>query len=100
MLWLVSDSGCWDGTTEGLQDDRHPKLAACSGAWVGHIENATSLCAEGWRVCGWYDEPTLKAVNWKDATQLTGCYAINAAQDGGQCKPCTSQLEQVSNINN
>ena len=42
-----------------------------------------------------YDEYLLKTVTWKDATGLTGCYAINAAQDGGACRPCIADLEQV-----
>ena len=42
-----------------------------------------------------YDEYLLKTITWKDATGLTGCYAINAAQDGGTCKPCIEDLEQV-----
>ena len=92
-------SGCVDGTTEGLQDGRHPKVAACEGAWSGHVENASSLCRPGWRVCSWDDNLLLRAISWKDATSLSGCYAINAAQDGGQCKPCKANLEAVSLAN-
>ena len=90
-------SGCADGSTEDFQDKRHPKIAACEGAWMGHIENATSLCAKGWHVCAWSDDVLLKTITWKDATGISGCYAINAAQDGGQCKACIGSLEQVSN---
>ena len=47
------------------------------------------------QVCSWGDKQMLRSITWKDATDLTGCYAFNAAQDGGQCKPCTSHVEQV-----
>ena len=54
------------------------------------------MCAAGWRVCSHVDEPLLKTITWKDATTIGGCYAINAAQDGGSCKPCIEDLEQVT----
>ena len=38
----------------------------------------------------------LSSITWEDATRMTGCYAINAAQDGGQCRPCTNHVEQVT----
>ncbi len=47
---LYTDSGCADGTTDGLQDDLHPKIAACDGAWEGHVDNSSDLCAKGWKV--------------------------------------------------
>ena len=47
------------------------------------------------QVCSWGDKQMLRSITWKDATDLTGCYAFNAAQDGGQCKPCISHVEQV-----
>ena len=39
--FMLTDSGCADGTTEGLQDELHPKIAACEGAWTGHIHNSS-----------------------------------------------------------
>ena len=39
--FIPTDSGCADGTTEGLQDELHPKIAACEGAWTGHIHNSS-----------------------------------------------------------
>ncbi|KAI0222264.1 hypothetical protein LSAT2_026472 [Lamellibrachia satsuma] len=87
-------SGCTDGTTEGLQDERHVHIAACGGEWAGHVENASMLCADGWHVCSSRDSRQLKTITWKVATSLPGCYAFNAAQDDGGCRPCLSLLEQ------
>ncbi len=53
IIVCVTEPACADGTTEGLQGPNHRKIAACEGSWTGHIDNATSLCARGWRVCGW-----------------------------------------------
>ena len=88
-------SGCIDGSTEEFQDRRHPRIAACTGIWEGHIENATNLCAEGWKVCGWDTEKLLKTITWKEATAIGGCYAVNAAQDDGHCRPCINDIIQV-----
>ena len=49
-------------------------------------------------MCSYREEPLLKTVTWKDATGLAGCYAFNAAQDGGQCQPCTTHMEQVGEL--
>jgi hypothetical protein len=85
-------SACSDGSTEGLQDRRHPRLAACDGHWSGHVGNAsTSLCAPGWTVCGSQNSELLRAVTWKDALSLNGCYALNAGHDSdGRCRPCSA----------
>lgn len=91
---LFPGSGCADGTTEGFQNDRHPNIAACDGHWQGHVQNSSHLCAPGWQVCSYREEGLLKGIEWADATAMPGCYAFNAAQDGGQCQPCTSHLEQ------
>ena len=94
MLFIPSEgSGCADGSSEGLE--HHGKVAACEGEWAGHVQNSSYLCARGWRVCGWYDEHVLKTITWKDAMSVEGCFAFNAAQDGGECKECRSFLEEV-----
>ena len=90
------ESGCVDGTTEALQTSQHPRIAACEGGWRGHVENASSLCAPGWKVCGWRDKSLLQSLSWEVATSVPGCYAINAAQDRGTCQPCADNENQVS----
>ncbi|KAK2174721.1 hypothetical protein NP493_757g00009 [Ridgeia piscesae] len=52
------------------------------------------LCADGWHVCSSQDARLLKTITWKAATGVTGCFAFNAAQDTGECRPCLSSLEQ------
>ncbi|XP_070539758.1 uncharacterized protein [Ptychodera flava] len=84
--------GCSDGTMEGFST--HPRLAACSGSWHGHIRNSSSLCAEGWSVCNWKDVDLLRTVAWSQATSVGGCYAYNAAHDKGQCKECVEDINQ------
>ncbi|XP_014671248.1 PREDICTED: neurogenic locus notch homolog protein 1-like [Priapulus caudatus] len=86
------DAGCADGTSEGLE--QHKYLAACSGSWVGHVHNSSHLCGDGWRVCSWYDEDTLRRISWSEAIAVDGCYAYNAAHDNGLCRECTSQPDQ------
>lgn len=54
------------------------------------------LCSPGWKVCEAADKHMLGLITWEHATGLTGCYAFNAAQDGGQCRPCINHVEQVS----
>jgi len=87
---LIVESGCADGSTEGLQSDRYDHLAACDGSWSGHVDNSSSLCSEDWTVCGWDTLDLLRTLDWDDAMTLSGCYALNAAQRGGQCRPCHS----------
>ena len=82
-----------DGSREGMFERQD--VAACTGVWQGHIQNSSSLCAPGWRVCSWYDHHTLKSITWGEAMSVDGCYAYNAAQDGGRCRECRSDLEQV-----
>ncbi|XP_046542735.1 hemicentin-1-like [Haliotis rubra] len=90
---LVSaGSGCIDGRGDGLR--RHKRVSACMGRWNGHIQNSSSLCAPGWRVCSWYDGELLRNISWRDAMSVGGCYAFNAAQDGGRCRECRDDLEQ------
>ena len=62
------------------------------GTQIGLFITCTLLYMQ---VCSWGDKQMLRSITWKDATDLTGCYAFNAAQDGGQCKPCISHVEQV-----
>ena len=93
-LFLSESAGCADGSREALQG--FERVAACGGQWVGHIVNATALCGQGWRVCGWYDHALLSNITWSQATAFPGCYAFNAAQDGGRCQECRDDLEQVS----
>ncbi|XP_025093186.1 hemicentin-1-like [Pomacea canaliculata] len=87
----ASQVGCADGTQEGLGG--HARLAACAGTWEGHVHNASTLCAPGWRVCSWYDHTLLRTITWKNATSFPGCFAYNAAQDGGRCRECRDDLE-------
>ena len=89
----VPGSGCADGTRDGLEG--HERVAACMGRWGGHIANGSLLCAPGWRVCSWYDQHYLQHIKWNEAISMAGCYAYNAAQDGGRCRECRDDLEQV-----
>ncbi|XP_038070819.1 uncharacterized protein LOC119739807 [Patiria miniata] len=89
---VQAEQGCSNGVTVGFEASH--RLAACSGSWQGHVRNASSLCAAGWDVCSWADESILKSVTWVEAVSLPGCYAYNAAQDRGQCGPCTENTEQ------
>ncbi|XP_059173767.1 neurogenic locus notch homolog protein 1-like [Physella acuta] len=84
-------SGCADGTREGLHGSEN--TAACEGAWAGHITNANSLCAPGWRVCTSFDVQILRNITWLEAQRVPGCLAYNAAQDGGRCRECRGDLE-------
>ncbi|XP_041370878.1 hemicentin-1-like [Gigantopelta aegis] len=100
FIWITSlalqtvkaGSGCADGTRDGLEN--HEWIAACMGRWMGHISNSSSLCSPGWRVCSWYDEEYLHNIKWKEAVSVAGCYAYNAAQDGGRCRECRNDMEQ------
>jgi hypothetical protein len=94
MYVCAEASGCADGSREALQG--FERVAGCGGAWEGHINNASNLCGPGWRVCGWYDYALLSNITWPVATSVSGCYAFNAAQDGGRCQECRDDLEQVS----
>lgn len=85
---VVAESGCADGSTEGLQSGQHDRIAACDGQWSGHVDNASSLCAADWTVCGWNTLDLLRTLNWDDAVTLAGCYALNAARHDDQCLPC------------
>ncbi|KAH9508545.1 hypothetical protein Btru_051976 [Bulinus truncatus] len=92
--WSVrvrADSGCSDGSRESLHSFDH--VAGCHGVWEGHINNANSLCAPGWRVCTSFDIDILRNISWHQAMAVQGCLAINAAQDGGRCRECRGDLE-------
>ncbi|EDV22849.1 uncharacterized protein TRIADDRAFT_58485 [Trichoplax adhaerens] len=65
-------------------------IVACRGPWAGHISNASNLCGKGWNVCSWKESSMLKQITWNEATTIEGCYAYDASQDGGTCKPCIS----------
>ncbi|XP_030842154.1 uncharacterized protein LOC100893885 [Strongylocentrotus purpuratus] len=86
---IKKDIGCKDGTIEGLHHMR--SIAACSGAWKGHVRKGKALCAHGWRVCNHEDVDTLKHISWLDATSMNGCYAYNAANNDGVCTSCTGE---------
>lgn len=77
-------NGCADGTREGLLLATYPGVAACGGVWSGHVANAAALCASGWHVCTGA-EPALNAVTYDDAVAVSGCFAMNAAQDNFVC---------------
>jgi hypothetical protein len=56
---MVPNNGCADGTRELLASvSEFPKVAGCNGSWTipgltaTGPGTATSLCAEGWHVCG------------------------------------------------
>ena len=76
------------------------KISVCKGTWSGHIRNATHLCAPGWGVCSHKEQHLLSMVQWQQATAIRGCYAINAAQDGGRCRECSNTMDTVSFIQN
>ena len=58
---------------------------------------ADHLCAPGWDVCNWDTHAhILRKVTWDTALSIDGCYAYNAAQDGGRCRECRNHLERVS----
>ncbi|KAK6185279.1 hypothetical protein SNE40_007547 [Patella caerulea] len=89
---IRAGSGCANGKHSALSG--FSGLAACDGNWTGHIRNGSTVCAAGWRVCSWYDADLLKQLTWDDAISFSGCYAYNAAQDGGRCKECRDDMGQ------
>lgn len=103
-LWLLSkntlshfnipESGCSYQAKDGSFPDS--RIAACRGKWYGHIKHGGDLCASGWDVCNWNtDSQVLRKISWDVAMSVDGCYAYNAAQDGGRCRECREQLDQV-----
>jgi hypothetical protein len=77
--------GCADGTREGLTNrTMFPDVAACRGLWAGPVATAGALCSQGWHVCTGV-EPALRLVTYTAATAFAGCFAFDAAQDGGNC---------------
>ena len=71
-------------------------MAACAGRWQGHVKFASELCAPGWDVCNWKtDGHVLSKISYTVGLSVEGCYAYNAAQDGGRCRECLSKLDQV-----
>ena len=61
---------------------------------------ADHLCAPGWDVCNWDTHAhILRKVTWDTALSIDGCFAYNAAQDGGRCRECRNHLERVSESN-
>ncbi|KAK3094428.1 hypothetical protein FSP39_001668 [Pinctada imbricata] len=89
---LAEKSGCADGSESVLK--QHNKISVCPGKWTGHIRNATHLCSPGWKVCSFEDYSMLRDVRWEHATSFEGCYAINAAHDGGKCRECREDLNR------
>ncbi|XP_052770328.1 uncharacterized protein LOC128210189 [Mya arenaria] len=88
-----AESGCSRQASDaGFPDTR---MAACFGRWQGHVKFSTELCAAGWDVCSWdVDSSVLGKVSWNVALSVDGCFAYNAAQDGGRCRECQSELDQ------
>ncbi|MBI2567064.1 MAG: tetratricopeptide repeat protein [Candidatus Schekmanbacteria bacterium] len=87
------DAGCADGHREGFSDtSRFPDVAACAGAWIGHVQAGASLCATGWHVCI-YSDRRIRDISYSQATAFGGCYIFDAAVDAGGCQPCTGSLE-------
>jgi len=37
----------------------------------------------------------LSKISWNVALAVEGCFAYNAAQDGGRCRECKEELDQV-----
>ncbi|KAL8616567.1 hypothetical protein ACOMHN_036599 [Nucella lapillus] len=89
---LTGSVGCADGSREALLG--FERVAGCLGEWRGHVRNGSVLCGAGWRVCSWYDHALLRNISWRQATAFPGCYAFNAAHDGGRCRECRDDLEQ------
>lgn len=90
---VIADSGCsYEAVDGGFPDSR---MSACKGQWYGHVKYADTLCAPGWHVCNWQDDAhALSEISWTVALSVDGCYAYNAAQDGGRCRECRNQLDQ------
>lgn len=50
-------------------------------------------------MCNWnIDGDMLSKISWNVALSVEGCFAYNAAQDGGRCRECKEQLDQVSRV--
>ena len=97
-----NSSGCASGSRAGLDLAKYPGVAACAGVWQGSVATATALCASGWHVCTGA-EPSVTAVTYDDAIAVTGCFAIDAAQDNFVCTPScaaavTKGVDTASNI--
>lgn len=90
----MSGAPCADGTRDGLDQTRHPNVAACSGTFSGWIDepSAAALCGVGWRVCTGLSS-ALGAITTTEATTTPGCFAFDAANDCGVCFPsCRGSL--------
>lgn len=89
-------------TVEGCSGNgkiiKENQLSICKGSWSGHISNSSHLCAPGWGVCSHKEQHLLSLIHWKQATAIRGCYAINAAQDGGRCRECRDTMDTVNMV--
>ncbi|MBK6697436.1 MAG: hypothetical protein IPG50_35420 [Myxococcales bacterium] len=93
-------AGCADGTRDGLSEVTYPRVAACAGTWSGHVSTASPLCAAGSHVCTGA-ESALKAVQYTDAIAVTGCFAMNAAQDSFVCHvDCAAAVPSIDTAAN
>ena len=84
--------GCADGTREGFTDvNAYPDIATCAGSWSGLVSStdAAAICESGWHVCDRNDS-ALRSISFGVATSFSGCYAINASHDHGNCNACTT----------
>lgn len=89
----LAGTGCASRSQDGGYKDH--RIAACRGSWRGHVRLADGLCAPGWDVCNWDTHAhILRKVTWDRALSIDGCYAYNAAQDGGRCRECRNHLER------
>ncbi|XP_065175947.1 adhesive plaque matrix protein 2-like [Sycon ciliatum] len=82
-------NGCRAQNRSGLYHLRD--VAACQGAWSGHVKNADTLCAPGWKVCSHENTEELGSIDFSYSKRrgLQGCFAINAAHSRGQaCQRC------------
>ncbi len=47
-------------------------------------------------MCGWDDAKVLGTLKWDESISIEGCFAYNAAQDGGMCEACSGEAKSVS----
>ena len=79
---------------------RYPNIAQCNGDWYGSIGSTSGtgapnkLCGLSFHVCNSSaaDQVLMKSVAQADAFQ-SGCWSINAANDFGNCQPCTNTTD-------
>lgn len=78
----------------------HQRLYSTSIHHTLVVRNNYRVCIKvfWFQLCTWRDDNHLKEIRWATATQLDGCYAYNAAQDGNKCIPCKSDVGSVRTL--